>query len=717
MSGNLDKTDNQWQIPRLASDDTLLDGILTLAQLYGLAASPQRINEGLPLVDGRLTLELVPRAAKRTGLGMRLMKRATEQIDQRTLPCLLLMRDGTSAVLTDINDNGCQLIDPSNNGTIELTLEQLSDDYSGYFFATRTLYHYRKHADDVSKEKHLHWFWGTIGSSWRIYRDVILATVLINIFVLASPLFVMNVYDRVVPNNAIDTLWTFAIGALIIFSFDFILKLLRTYSIDIAGKKADILLSAKIFQQVQSIKLSHGPQSTGSFAKNLADFESVRDFVTSATITTLIDLPFAIIFLIIIGVLSGPVVMVPIAAIIIIGVYSIFISFPLKTAIQKTYGASAEKNGLLIETLSNLENIKLQQLASHHQHRWEQASGDIANWSMRSRLLGQSAASVVSYISQLATVSIVIVGVYLISNGDLSMGGLIAAVMLSGRAISPMGQTASLITRFHQAKASYKGLSDIMAMPTESNEESNYLNNPSLTGHFRFDEVYFNFPNQVKPFLHAINLEFKAGSKTAIIGQIGSGKSTLMRILTGLYTPSAGQVTLDGTDIEQISPADLRASIGCITQQNELFSGSIRDNIIAGYRHIDDDEVLRVVELSGVSGFTAEGKAGLERPVGERGNLLSGGQRQCVAFARALLNNPKILILDEPTAGLDNNSTQNFITNLENVIADKTVILLTHNMNLLKTVDNIVVMNQGRVALSGKKADVLSQLQAGVAEV
>ncbi|ROS00956.1 ATP-binding cassette subfamily C protein LapB [Sinobacterium caligoides] len=709
---NSHNSDNSWRVPpQLGGEDYLLDGILALCKLYGLSASAQRLTEGLPLVDGRLNLELTARAAKRAGLGMRLMKRQLAAIDHRTLPTMLLMRDGTTAILTAIDDKGPTVLDPVTQGRIEIDLETLTEQYSGYFFATRTLFEYKSHADSVAKQQHQHWFWSTIASSWRIYRDVIIATILINFFVLASPLFVMNVYDRVVPNNAIDTLWTFAIGATIIFSFDFLLKLLRTYCIDIAGKKADVLLSARIFEQVQSIKLSHGPQSTGSFAKNLADFESVRDFVTSATITTLIDLPFALMFLIIIGLLSGSLVWVPIAAIAMILLYSAIITPTLQQSIQKTYGASAEKNGLLIETLSNLENIKLQQLSSHHQQRWEQASGDIAHWSMRSRFLGQSASTVVSFITQMCTVVIVLCGVYFISDGDLSMGGLIAAVMLAGRAISPMGQISGLITRYQQAKTSYKGLSDIMAMPRESSDDAAYVSHPSLSGQIELKQVFFNFPNQPQPFLHDLNISFAAGSKTAVIGQIGSGKSTLMRLLTGLYEASAGSIMLDELSIDQISPSDLRSGMGCMTQQSELFSGSIRDNIVAGHRHVDDEEILRVAALAGVTRFTAEGASGLERPVGERGALLSGGQRQCVNLARALLNDPNILILDEPTAGLDNHSTAALINNLEQAAVNKTLILFTHNMSLLRLVDNIIVLDRGRVAISGPKHQVLKQLK------
>jgi len=669
--------------------------------------------EGLPVKGNELPYVLFPRAAQNAGMECDLVDRDLKQFSEATLPCVLVLgetRKEEGVLLLAINDGQAELYQPGQ-GQVTASLESLQERYSGKCFLFKTLYEI-DHPETGYQSLNKHWFWHSLWVSRSIYRDVMIATVMINLFALMSPLFVMNVYDRVVPNNAIDTLWTLVIAAVVIFSFDFIFKLLRTYYLDIAGKKADVILSSRIFEHVLGIKESHKPRSTGSFAKNLSDFESVRDFVTSATISALIDLPFVLLFLAVIGIIAGPLMLSPFIIMVLIFVVSIFMSIKVRQAIERSFAASAQKNGLLIEVLNAIQSIKLFRQQSRQQRRWEQSTADIAEWSQRSRYLTQATGYFVAYATQLNTVVVVFFGVFMIYDGDLSMGGLIATVILSGRALAPMAQLSSLILRFHNAKVAYEGLRDVMDMPVERDRNRQYLAREKFKGAFKFQDVSFVFPNKEHEFISKLSLNIEAGDKLAVIGKIGAGKTTLLNLLTGLYEPSAGSILLDGVDVRQIDPSDLRKNIGVVTQTCQLLSGTIRDSITAAYPSATDQQIIQAVEASGVGAFVNDDAEGLDKEIGEQGQFLSGGQKQSVAIARALLPDPPILIFDEPSSNLDKTSERRLINNLKQVTKDKTFILLTHNLEMLSLANKVLVLDRGQVSMFGPKDEVLNALRS-----
>ena len=698
-------------------DDPLLDCLMQLAKLHGRSASRTGLSSGLPLVNNRLTVELFPRAADRVGLSARILHRPLEKIATLQLPAVLLLKDRKACILVDIENGGQQLsllLPETGMGEKTVTRQELEDLYTGYAIFVRPKFRLeRQSIDEISPSSKRGWFWGTIFESWRIYRDVFVASFLINVFGLIGSFYVLNVYDRVIPNAAFETLWVLSIGITVIYIFAVILRGLRGYFVDEAGKRANLKISAILFQKVLGLRMEVRPQSIGSFSKNLQEFESIRDFITSFSITALIDMPFVVLALLVIWWLGGIIVYIQIACILLLLIYAFSIQVPLQKAVEKSFQASAQKNAILIEGLSGLETIKMLGAESQIQRAWEEAVSYIAKWSARSRLLSSSVNHFSFFIQSMSVVGVVIMGVYMITNGDLSQGGLIALVIVSRQAIAPMSQAVGLATRYHRAKAALKTLNQIMELPVDRPEGKNFLHRADIRGEIEVENLVFSYPNQTVKILNNISLHIKAGEKIGLIGPIGSGKTTLGKLLLGLYEPLSGMVCMDGTDIRQIEPADLRQSIGYVSQDITLFRGTLRDNIAMGAHDVEDSTILRVAELTGVNEFVKKHSMGFDMEVGELGRGLSGGQRQCVALARAMLLDPPVLVLDEPTSNMDNRTEVLLRDNLSDVIASKTVILITHRASLLEMVDRLVVIDNGTIVADGPKASVLEALKRG----
>ncbi|MGD9172184.1 MAG: type I secretion system permease/ATPase, partial [Candidatus Thiodiazotropha sp.] len=669
---------------------------------------------GLPLENHRLTPELFLRAAQRAQLSARVVRRPIQNISSLVLPAVLLLKDRQSCVLMERSEDGNQLtiMQPeTGEGTHQIAIDNLEQQYTGYAIFVRSEHRFDDRTPEVLRLRSRHWFWGTLVRSWRIYRDVLVSSLLINLFALASPLFIMNVYDRVVPNNAIETLWVLAIGIVIVYSFDVIMRSLRGYFIDVAGKKSDILLSSMLFERVLGIKMAARPPSVGAFANNLREFESIRDFITSASVVTLVDLPFVLLFLLVIWFIGGPLVYVPLVCIPIVIIYGIVIQSPLRRSVEATYRASAQKGATLIESLTAVETIKHLGAESEVQRKWEQLTAHIAQWGVRSRLLSASVSNVATFFQQMSQVGIVVLGVYLIAEGELSMGALIAGVILVGRALAPMAQVANLAVRYYQAKTALGSLNSVMELPVERPEGKSFMSREQLQGNIELDDVSFSYPGEEKVALRNVSLTISAGEKVAIIGKVGSGKTTIEKLMQGLYDPDSGAVRIDGADLRQLDPADLRRSIGYVPQDIMLFYGSVRDNMVLGAPYADDNDILKVAKIAGVMDFVNQHPHGFDMQVGERGEHLSGGQRQAIAIARALLLDPPVLMMDEPSNSMDNSTEAILKRQLAEYAKSKTLILVTHRSSLLDLVDRLIVIDRGRVVADGPKAQVLEALK------
>lgn len=696
--------------------DTLLNSLIYVSRYYGLANSPEALVNGLPLSDGKLTPFLFPRAAERAGLVAKENRAELSAIPHLVFPVVLLLKSGEACVLSSINEEKQEAeIVTAESGMVPVAypLAELSERYIGRYFMVKKQFRYDERSPEVLKTRHGHWFWGTIWQSKRIYRDVLIASILINLFAIAAPMFTRLVYDKVVPNLAFETLWVLASGVFIIFLFDLTLKLLRNYFIDVAGKKSDILISSKLFAKVMGIRMESRPPSVGAFARHLQEFESIREFFTSATIASLIDLPFALLFLTLIWLMAGNLVLVPVAGVVILIAYSLLIQAPLRRAIEEGSRLASQKYANLIESLAGLETLKLFGAQSQFQYRWEEAVAHMANWNIKSRRITDGIQNTAGFVQQASNVGMIILGVYLIAEGELTMGGLIAATMLSGRAIGPLVQLSLLSTRYNQAKSSLTIIEQVMSMPDEQEEGKRYIHRPMIQGKIELDKVTFHYPNSPVASIRDLNVTINPGEKVAIIGRIGSGKTTLERLIMGLYQPTEGHVRIDDTDIKQLHHIDVRRNIGCVPQESVLFYGTIRDNITLGRPLADDRDVMDAANRAGVTVFTQQDPAGLERQVGEGGLLLSGGQRQAVAIARALLGRPPVLLMDEPTSAMDNRSEMQIKHQLSQLTSSETLVLITHKTTMLDVVDRVIVMEKGCIIADGPKEMVLSDLRHG----
>ena len=699
-----------------AIDDPLTDCLIQLCRLYNLPATRTALRAGLPLVDNRLTVELFPRAAERAGLAARLVKRPLGRMTGLELPAVLLLVDGRACVLAAIDrerGEATVLLAETGLGESRLALAELERLYSGHALFARPRFRQDGHLEHGVASEQRNWFWGTLFRSWRIYRDVLLASLMINLFGLTGPFFTMIVYDRVIPNLAFETLWVLALGIGTVYGFSLVLRGLRGYFVDEAGKKANLRISAALLEKVLGLRLEVRPKSIGGFSKNLQQFEAVRDFITSFSITALIDLPFMLLGLAAIWYLGGSIVYIHLTAILIMGLFALAVQAPLKKAVERSFAASAQKNAILVEGLSGIETIKMLRAESQIQRAWEEAVSYIATWSSRSRLFSTSVTHFSDFIMNLTVVGVLIAGVYRISEGKLSQGGIIALMILSRQAIAPMSQVVSLATRFHRAKAALGTLDAIMELPVERPADKSFLHRSECRGRLGFAQVDFQYPGQSGLALRQITLTIEPGEKVAIIGPIGSGKTTLGKLLLGLYEPTGGMVCLDDTDIRQIDPAELRRFIGYVPQDITLFRGTIRENIILGSPEVEDERILRAAELAGVSQFAGKHPKGFDMEIGEQGRGLSGGQRQSVAMARALLHDPPILILDEPSSSMDNRTETLMKTNLKNLLAGKTLVLITHRGSLLDLVERIIIIDNGAVVADGPRDQVLSAMKSG----
>ncbi|MFV5215095.1 type I secretion system permease/ATPase [Azonexus caeni] len=700
----------------LLHHDPLLDCLVELTRIHGRPGTRAALVAGLPLEKGVLTPSLFPRAAARAGLSAKLSRRPLERIDTVLLPAVLMLHGEEACVLLGWDESGenARLLFPeTGQGTVVLGRAELAARYTGIAIFARPHFRFDKRTPQVGEIKLRHWFWGAMADQWPVYRDVLAAALLINVMALTMPLFTMNVYDRVVPNRAIETLWVLALGVALVIVFDLVLRTLRGYFIDLASARIDMQLSAKIMERVLGVRMEARPAAVGSFASNLRSFESVRDFITSATVTTFIDLPFALLFLLVIGIIAWPLIFPVLVAMILVTVYAYVLQHKMHELSETTYRAGALRNATLIESLTALETIKTQGAEGVMQSKWEKSVAFVARVNNQMRFLSAAATNGAMEVQQLVNVMVVIAGVYLISEGMLSMGGLIACTMLSSRAVAPLGQVVGLLMQYHNAKVALTSLEQVMANPVERPNDANFVHRPELRGNIEFRDVAFNYPNTQVAALKSVNFSIREGEKVVVIGRVGSGKTTLQKLLMGLYQTTGGAVSIDGVDVRQLDPADLRRNIGYVPQDVTLFYGTMRDNISIGAPFADDAAILAAAEAGGLTEFVNRHPDGFEMMIGERGDSLSGGQRQGVAIARAFLMDPPILLLDEPTSAMDFSSEQQFKQRLKTIAAHKTVIIVTHRNSLLDLATRIIVIDDGKVVADGPRDQVVQALQSG----
>ncbi len=696
--------------------DSLLSSLIEIARFHGRAMTLEGFLAGLPLQEGLLTPALLRRAAARAGLASRISRRPLDAIRKELLPVILLLKDNNSCILLGINKDRTQarvVFSEAGQGATEIELKHLVSIYTGYCIFIRPRFRFDTRAPEIRPVVHRHWFWGALWGNVPLYKDVLAAAFLINLIAIVIPLFVLNIYDRVVPNNAFETLWTLSVGVIIVIIVDFGLRMLRGYVLDVAGKRVDIDLSALIMERVLGMQMANRPASAGSFAANLRAFESVRDFITSTTITAFIDLPFAIIFLALIIWLGWMLAIPLVVAMIGLVLYALILQPKMQELTETTYRATAARNSTLIESLVGIETIKTQCAEGVMQRKWEQSVAYLARVGADLRYMSSSVVNASGSVQQLVTVAMVIIGVYMISDQKLSMGGLIACVMLSSRALAPFAQIASLLTQYQNAAMALSALDKVVTQPVERPENAAFVRRERIKGKIEFSHVKFSYPGGSSEVLSDISFRIMEGEHVAIIGKVGSGKSTINRLILGLYQPSEGSIKIDGVDIRQLDPAQIRKAAGYVPQDITLFYGSLRENITIGMPHVEDHAILQAAEIAGLHEMVGDHPNGFDMLIGERGESLSGGQRQSVAIARAFVHEPSILLLDEPSSAMDGATEEALKERLAAYAKGRTMILVTHRNALLDLVDRLIVIDRGKVVADGPKAQVTEALLAG----
>jgi ATP-binding cassette subfamily C protein LapB len=561
----------------------------------------------------------------------------------------------------------------------------------------------------ASQPRFASWLMEPMRRNRAIYMKVALAAVLINIFGLMTSLFTMIVYDRVVPNNATSSLVALSIGLAIVVIFDFVLKLLRAYFVDVAGASIDRDVGETLFERLLRLRLDLKKGSTGSLTSLMRELEQLRDFFTSATLTAVVDLPFIILTLLVIWIIGGMVVLVPALMVPLVIIVGALTQPAMDRLSAKAMGEGMAKQSVLVETIGGLETVKAAGAGPLLSRRWDQAMENHSDSSLRQRLISSIGITTATSAGTISYAGVVIVGVGMIATQDLTMGGLIACSILAGRAVAPLAQISQLLSRMTSTRTAYRQLNEMMSLPPEG-PEGEGLKLAGLKGRIEFRNVSFKYPGAAEKTLEDLNFVITPGEHVALLGRVGSGKSTIARLILGLYPPEEGLVMMDGTDIRQLDPLEMRRYIGAALQESVLLTGSVRENIGLGRSHVDDDELLRSAELSGTHSFMGSIANGYDLRLADRGEGLSGGQRQSIALARALAGRPPVLVFDEPTSAMDAQTETALIQRLRDELKGRTLVLITHRPPLLALVSRILLIERGRVALDGPRDEVLKQI-------
>ena len=697
--------------------DPLADSILYLAAHHGRALTRDALLSGLPVTDGKLTIALYERAASRANLEIEVAKRKITDIPSLVLPTVLIMRDGSTRIMHEANRDPrlCKVVNPSTPTNAKpVALGAEAADYTGYAFLVRPTALADAHIAVAGDAPRSHWFWSVVKRFWPNYMHVATAALLVNILALASPLFIMNVYDRVVPNGAVASLIALSIGLSIAISFDFVLRMVRSRIIDLTGKKLDVVLASQIYEHTLSVKMKQRPGSVGVLANQLRDFDSVREFFTSGSVVAATDLIFALIFVMVLFMIAGPLAWIPLIILPVMVVIGLLIQRPLDKAMKRLQSESAARHGVLVESLTGIETVRATGAEARMQTAWERSVAASARTGEDVHFWSSLALTSANTAQQLTTLLMVIVGVFLIIDGKLSVGALVAATMLAGRVLAPIAGIAAIITRASQSITALTAINSVMSLERERPPERTFVSRTVAKGSFAFENVTFKYPNAQFNALDKVTFKVAPGERVGIIGRIGSGKTTVGRLLVGFYDPEDGHVTVDGVDLRQYDPADLRSGVGLQLQDTDLFLGKLRDNITLGRPNSTDEEVLAAARLAGVESFIANHPLGYDMPISEGGRSLSGGQKQAIGLARVLIRNPKILFLDEPTAHFDVKSEAEFLDRLKALAQrDMTIVISTHRMSLLAFVDRLLVFDKGRLVADGPRDKVLTMLQSG----
>ena len=693
--------------------DPVLDCLTYLARESDRPSSPVLLRAGLAVSEkGTLPFHQIEPALDQVGMRGAPISRKLRGWPSRKLPAILELAEDRAAVLLEMRDGDGLIYAPGIAEPLWVPLAEIEAVFTGRAVTVEADPSKEREGERPwDKAKRTHWFWSEV---WKIRREfwpILLAAFIVNMLALAMPLFTMNVYDRVIPNKAVSTLWVLAAGVGLALLFDFILRLARAQLIDEIGRKMDAKLAQKLFEKVMNLPMAARQGSTGAMARRVSEYELVRDFFASTTVVLAVDVLFLFLFLILITVLAGWLVAVPIVGIVLMLVAGMTLQKSMGSAALDAQADSSLQNSLLVESIAGAETLKAARAEGQMLGRWRRYSGMSAGTQERMRRLTSVAVNLAGVSQQLISIGLLIGGFYQFNQGNMTMGAIIAIIMLAGRAIQPIGQLAFLFTRGKQAFATLNSLQEMMDVADERQSTMRSIMPEIRAGHIELSNLEFSYPNAAREALSGVNLTIRSGERIGIIGRVASGKSTLGRVLCGLYEPSGGTYTIDGLDSRQFHPHQLREAFRFVAQDSELFSGSVRDNLMLGAAQATDAQLIDAVVRSGADIFLSRDAAGFDLPVGERGSRLSGGQRALLVLARALVSPSKLLFLDEPSGAMDTQTEMYFIDHLKTALApDQTLVVATHRHNMLSIVDRLIVIDGGKILADGPREEVLGRV-------
>ncbi|WP_104511289.1 type I secretion system permease/ATPase [Acinetobacter indicus] len=689
-----------------------LQAVLSIAKHYRIEPSAERIRLQLDWNPNQNIDDILNLIARQVGLSLRKTNFSAEVINPWRLPVLVEFQDGQVGVIDKVDAEGNLSIQFSGDQGLSQTLA--SDTLAEH---VRHVYILRPEksvpdarVDEYVKPYEDNWFWSIVLRDWKRYIDVMFASLMANILALATILFSMNVYDRVIPAQSVPTLWVLAGGVLIAAIFEFSLRVARIYLSDIVGKRADLRISDRVYGHALRIKNSERSKSTGTFISQIRELEGVRELVTSTTISAIADLPFFLLFLGVFWVIGGNLFWVMLIVVPLMIIPGILAQKPLAKLANEGMREGAIRNAMLVESVQGIEDIKLLRAEARFQNQWNHMNEVSADIAMRQRKIVGVMTAWTQKIQGLTFAIVVLVGCFAVMDGEMTTGALVACSILSSRMLAPISQIAGVLGRLQQAKVAKQGLDELMKKPVDQPEHSHLIHRPVLNGHYELSGVSFKYgEDDPKPTLMVPKLEIKAGEKIAILGRNGAGKSTLLQLFSGMQTPNQGKIKLDGVELGLIDPADVRRDMGLLNQNAHLFFGTVRENLTLGAPLANDDDILQALRITGALAFVQEKKEGLDHLILEGGVGFSGGQKQALLLARLLLRQPNILLLDEPTAAIDDVSEKQLIDHLKMWFGHRTLVVATHRRAVLELVDRIIVVNDGKIVMDGPRDQILNQ--------
>lgn len=692
-----------------------LQAVLAIAKHYRIEPSEERLRLQLDWNPNQSIDDILTVMSRQIGMSIRKIEFNEEVLNPWRLPLLIEMQDGQVGVLDKLDINGNANIQFSGDQGLAqvLSVELLKQNAANIYILRPEKSISDVRVDEYIKPYEQSWFWSIVLRDWKRYLDVMFASLMANILALATILFSMNVYDRVIPAQSVPTLWVLAGGVLIAAIFEFCLRVARIYLSDIIGKRADLKISDKVFGHALRIKNKERSKSTGTFISQIRELEGVRELVTSTTISAIADLPFFFLFLAIFWLIGGNLFWVMVLVVPLMIVPGILIQKPLAKLASEGMREGAIRNAILVEAVQGIEDIKLLRAESRFQNQWNHMNEAAADISMRQRKLVGVVGAWTQKVQGLTFAIVVLVGCFAVMKGEMTTGALVACSILSSRMLGPIAQISGVLGRFQQAKVAKTSLDELMKKPVDQAPQAHLIHRPALTGHYELKDTVFKYGNDdAKPTLIIPKLEIQSGEKIAILGRNGAGKSTLLQLLSGMQEPTQGKIKLDGVDLRLIDPMDVRRDMGLLNQNAHLFFGSVRENLTLGAPLATDQEILNALNLTGALSFVLEKKEGLDHQILEGGMGFSGGQRQALLLARLLLRQPNILLLDEPTAAIDDVSEKQLIENLKGWLGHKTLVIATHRRAVLELVDRIIVVHDGKIVMDGPKNQVLNNSNA-----